>query len=187
LKPSSLYLAVCLAVVVLLLFFPAFPAKPLLDEQFVLAWFGSLSGDSVEILRDLLNWPGPQNFDTWGILANYFAFAVVRLFAGVPILLKIIPMALHTCNALLVFKVAKSTLETVPNLYRHKQLAWLPLITALLFVANPLAPETVAYLGGIGYNLGCTLLLIAFLLYLKGKGSLSWTCVGLGWILFCLP
>lgn len=152
----------------------------------MLAWFGSLSGDSVEILRDLLNWPGPQNYDTWGILANYFAFAVIRLCSGLPILLKIIPMALHTVNAFLIFKLALSTLETIPNLYKHKQIAWLPLVTALLFVSNPLAPEAVAYLGGIGYNLGCTLLLIAFLLYLKGKGSLSWTCVGLGWILFLL-
>lgn len=152
----------------------------------MLTWLAGLSGEWIEVLKELLNWPGPQIYDTWGILANYAAFALVKISGGLPVLLKIIPMTLHTINALLVFKLTKETLETIPSLYGHKQIAWLPLITSLLFVTNPLAPEAVAYFGGLGYNLGCTLLLIAFLLYLKGKNSLSWTYLGLGWILFLL-
>lgn len=152
----------------------------------MLTWLAELSGESIEVLKELLNWPGPQNYDTWGILANYVAFAIVKISGGLPVLLKVVPMTLHTINALLVFKLTQKTLETIPGLYGHKQIAWLPLITSLLFVSNPLAPEAVAYFGGVGYNLGCTLLLIAFLLYLKGKTSLSWTYLGLGWILFLL-
>ncbi len=163
-----------------------FGRYPLLDEQYLLGFFKSTLSNTSTFLPTIVNWSGPQNEDSWGVLSTTLGslscyFPKTALWS-----VRLLAILIHAGNALLFFLVARHALEEGSALVLRQRIAWLAGASALLFVSYPLAPETVSYLGGFAYQTGCLLMLASFLLYFKGRNERNWTYLGLSWIAFVL-
>jgi hypothetical protein len=160
------------------------PAKPLLDEIYMLDLMKARSSNSVmNFLTSMLDWPGPLPEDTWGFVATSILALLANLSNSNLIFLRSVSIATHALNAIIFFFVARASLAPVSE-ERPAVSSYLAAAAAMLFSVYPLAPEAVSWLGGMAYEIGSLFWLLAFYLYLKGKSERDWTILGVAWISF---
>lgn len=162
---------VLLTVLLLIAFSHSLASPGLLDEKFLLLWLKKMSHLHDESgLSGFLSWGGFDHADSWGFLTGLFIFLAGSITGKSVFLLKCTSLLLHTINSLLVYRCTRIlTAARVPAIF-----------AAVLFALYPLHFESVAWLGGIGSELGTMFLLSAVSLYVDaGNRALSWKTIGL--------
>jgi heme/copper-type cytochrome/quinol oxidase subunit 2 len=144
-------------------YIPALIAKPLLDEQFLLAWLNYLNLAPTSEINKYLAFHGFNQIDMWGPL-TLFSLKSFGLFGpNLFIVLKLTKLAIHLANAFFVFILV----------YYICADYIIALVSELIFSLYPLNAEAVAWLGGYGAELSVCFFLISFIFYLKAQNQFA--------------
>lgn len=160
-----------------------FDSLPLLEEIYLLDFLKSRPGSIIGFLTSVVDWPGPLPRDSWGLLSSSFLALLSNLSSQSIPAMRVVAALIHALNAILFFILAKNVL-VAPDDRSSYISTGLAAAASIIFSIYPLAPEAVAWLGGLAYELGATFFLIAFYLYLLGKRKRNWTILGVAWISF---
>lgn len=161
---------ILLSILVLIAFFHSLLSPGLLDEKFLLLWLKKMShlpGESG--FAAFLNWNGFERADSWGFVSKLFIFCAATILGKNIFLLKTLSIALHTANSLLVYRCGRVlTGARVPAIF-----------AAVFFALYPLHFESVAWLGGMGSELGALFFLSALGVFIDASQDASQK--GLNW------
>ncbi|MBX9667990.1 MAG: hypothetical protein K2X93_10245 [Candidatus Obscuribacterales bacterium] len=158
-------------------------ALPLLDEHYIIEFLKAHASSTMDFLTSMIDWPGPESFDTWGILTSGCVSLLSATSTQSFFPIRLFSLLVHIANAFVFFIVGSKVLEPPDNTTRAWS-TWVGAAASILFLTYPLAPETVSWLGGLAYELGCFFFLVSIYLYIKGKAERNWTTLGVAWIAF---
>lgn len=137
--------------------------RPLLDEQYLLAW-GHAAGGINEPLSSFIDYRGFQPVDLWGPFATALLKLSCLFFTCWIWLWRAQGILLHTAATWLVY-------EIVDRLTGER--AW-ALVCACLFCLNPLNPEAVLWIGGRPNEVAVVLFLLSFFAYQRASTNWRW-------------
>ncbi len=177
-------LVLCILIgLALVLYTGTLQALPLLDEHYIIDFLKANASSTMDFLTSMIDWPGPESFDTWGVLTSSCVSLLSPMSNQSLWPMRLFALIVHVANAFAFFIVAKNALEPPDNTTRAWS-TWVAAAASILFVTYPLVPETVSWLGGLAYELGCFFFLVSIYLYIKGKRERNWTTLGVAWIAF---
>ncbi len=145
---------------------------PLLDEQYLLAWLKDQTEPGS--FQRFITWSGLNPADLTGVVGNLY-LEVSHCFAfGQLFLMRFHCLLVHTAAAVCLGLIAiRLTRQTA-----------LSLVTALIFLASPLAWQAVLWLGGTGALTSTFCLLACLLTYLIGRNGTRWPFLAASAVLY---